>query len=239
MIYYVNGKPIDITTNRKCFDKGSEGKVYKIEDKVYKLYYQSWLTEMEKTLESRHKRLLEINTQQVGLPNDLIYDQQHHYAGYVSDYVKQTASKNKGITRMPSKHFIRNLNILQRDFQLLAENCILTRDVCFDNYIYDEETKTMYVIDPGRFITKHNLQKEDYQYKNQVHLDHFIEELLYLDFAGDNPIFFFIPNKKAQNIIKKIKYKKKDNTDGEFFEQVLPNYTNVANYVTKEIIKKR
>lgn len=239
MVYYVDGNPIDIKTNRKCFDKGSEGKVYKIEDKMYKLYYQSWLTKMEKSLESRHKKLLEINSQQIVLPNDLIYDQQNHYAGYVTDFVRQTDRRNKGIIKMPSNHFIRNLNILQKDFQLLAENCILTRDVCFDNYIYDKENETMYVIDPGRFTTKYNLQKKDYKGKNQTHLDHLIEELLYLDFTGDNPIFFFIPNKRAQNIIKKINDEKGDKTYGEFFEQILPNYINVADYVAKEIIKKR
>lgn len=238
MIYYVKDKPIDIPTHRRCFDHGSEGKVYKIENKIYKLYYKSWLHSMGKTLESRHKRLLTIPTEQTILPIDLIYNSFDEYAGYVASFVEKSPKTNTGITWMSSEKLINNLNILRSDFRILSENYILARDVNFDNYVYNQKTDKMYVIDPGRFVHKINLEKEDYIHKNQENLDELLKELLYLDFIKYKPLDTLFPRRMAKNILQVIEERRGQNTYCDFLEQELSGYKNMDEYVSKKLVKK-
>ena len=45
MKYYVDGKEITILNNHKIFNSGSEGKLYRIQNDIYKIYYPNALNE--------------------------------------------------------------------------------------------------------------------------------------------------------------------------------------------------
>ena len=60
MKFYVDGKEITIANNIKIFDCGSEGKLYQIENDVYKIYYPNTLNEGFGNKKIYHQALLGI-----------------------------------------------------------------------------------------------------------------------------------------------------------------------------------
>lgn len=230
MKYYINGKPIDIPTDKACFNSGSEGEIYIIDNKVYKIYYSNTIKNMDDIILTCHKDMTKIKTKQIILPSDLIYDTANTCCGYVNPLIPGNQDDKTGIIKMPSKHFVRNLKVLEKDSTILGENLILTRDLYYDNYLYDSETETMYILDPSRYTRKASLKKADYISKNIKHLNLFIEELLYLEFKKYKPIKTFFPIKKAKYLITRIKDKKQNQLYSEFFEEELKDHKNIYEY---------
>lgn len=230
MKYYVNGKPIDIPTHRSCFNSGSEGKIFVIGNKVYKIYYSNTIKNMDNTILTCHKDMTKIITKQIILPSDLIYDTKNTCCGYVNPLISGNPDDKTGIIKMPSKKFVKNLKVLEKDSTILGENLILMRDLYYDNYQYDSDTETMYLLDPSRYTRKANLEKTDYIRKNIKQLNLLIEELLYLDFKKYKPVKTFFKRKKAKYLVTHIKDKRQDQLYSEFFEKELENCENVYQY---------
>lgn len=231
MKYYIDGKPIDIPTDKNCFNSGSEGEIFVIKDKAYKIYYPNAIKNMDNTIIICHKEMTKIKTQQIILPSNLIYDTTNTFCGYVNPLIPGNPDDKTGIIKMPSKMFVRNLKILEKDSTILGENLILMEDLYYDNYQYDRETETMYLLDPSRYTREANLEKLDCIRKNIKCLNILIEELLYLDFKKYKPVKTFSPRRKAKYLITRIKDKKKDQLYSEFFEKELENRENVYKYV--------
>lgn len=59
--YYIQGKEIVINTNKKEFSSGSEGKLYVIGNKVYKIYHTVALNEGFGNKKIYHQSLLGLN----------------------------------------------------------------------------------------------------------------------------------------------------------------------------------
>lgn len=230
MIYYVNNNPIDIPTTKKCLNSGSEGKIYRIDNKIYKIYYTNTISNMTQTTITCHKTMTTIKTKQIILPTDLIYNAKGECCGYVNDPIPGDPNNKTGITKIASNKFIRNLEILQEDSTILGENLILMRDVNEDNYHYDSNTETMYILDSSRYTRKVNLEVEDYIRKNSNSLNALIEELLILDFKKFKPIKTILPKRTAIRIVDRIKEKKQDLSYSEFFKSELQGYESVHEY---------
>ena len=79
--YYVQGKEVIINTNKKEFASGSEGKLYIVDDKVYKIYHQSALNEGFGNKKTYHQSLLGLSEfyDHYVLPTDLIFDEEGNY----------------------------------------------------------------------------------------------------------------------------------------------------------------
>ena len=229
MIYFIDGKKVDIKTEEKPFDKGSEGKIYKKGKYTYKIYYPRMLDESYGNKENFHKFLLTIPTKQIILPKQLIYTEKGEYIGYKAPYISGGRGKNTGITKLSSQEFIKNLQILEKDFNSLSQNHVLAADITPMNYIFDKRKKTMTIIDPGRY--RHHCLKENTQYQkfNDNQLKKLIELLLYIDFIEYKPI------KSKRKIIELKHYienllKQKNIPYSEFFEKELTNYENIEEY---------
>ena len=227
MEYKILENRINIPTEKKPYNKGSEGQVYKIDNEIYKIYYTNMINEGYGSKEKHHTRLLSIPTKQVILPTELIYTLTDTYAGYKTGFVEGNQKKKTGITQMPSKKFIHNLQVLESDFNLLTENYILVADASPVNYIYDELSQTMNVIDPGRYKSNWTLLKSSCQKQNDIQLKYLINLLLYLDFIEYKPVG---TKRKAALLRDRIKTQAQETSYSEFFSKELENFETVHQY---------
>lgn len=227
MLCIVDGKQINIETNKKCFDKGSEGQVYKIDNSIYKIYYPNMINEGFGNKFNHHKYMLMIDTKQIVLPESIIYDLEGNYLGYKTKYIEGDLKNKTGITKMPSQTFIKNLEVLEEDFETLTNNYVLAADVSPINYIYNKNENTMNVIDPGRYKVHTNNLISFYRKQNTAQLNYLIELLLFQDFIAYKPI----GSKRKSIILKnKIKISHKDEPYSEYFKRELKNHENVDSY---------
>ena len=117
----VNQKKINIPIDKKPFGEGSEGKVYKINEEIYKIYHQGALNEGYGNKQNFHSYLIGIDTKQIILPDALIWDLESKYLGYKTKLVKGKQKDKTGIIKIPSEQFIKNLQILENDIKVLSE----------------------------------------------------------------------------------------------------------------------
>lgn len=227
MKYYIRDKEIDIDITKKPFGEGSEGKIYVIDGITYKIYFPSMLNEGMGNKKGWHQYLMTINTSQIILPTDSIYDENYSYIGYTAPLIKGDQKDKTGITKMPSNKLIKNLSVLENDFQLLTNNYVIAADVTPFNYIYDEENNIMNVIDPGRYKKSDNKLLQNIKLINNKQLDTLIELLIYMDFIKYKPIG---SKRKSQLLKDRIISDKKDLRYSEYFKEKLKGYENLEEY---------
>ena len=222
-MFIVNGKEIKINTSKKPFQQGSEGKCYKIDDKIYKIYYPNMLYEYGTSKEKHHKELSFIKTKQIILPIDFIYNEKDEYIGYVTEFIEADQKKKNGILKLSTKNLIENIQALEKDFETLSENSIMCADVSPVNYLLGDK---MYIIDPGRYKS-HVYHKDTCHSQNRKQLEYLISLLIYNDLITYKPI-----NSKAK--LQKIKDKLLEIKDKRSFSRFLieeaSNYENLLEY---------
>ena len=227
MVYIIDGKEIDISTD-KPYGKGSEGLVYKKGNYAYKIYYKEMLNESGCNKENNHKYLLSIPTKQVILPDKAIFSTTGEYVGYRAPLITGAKRKHFGITKLPKEQLIKNLQILEDDFKLLSDNYVVAADVTPINYICTGDTKTMNIIDPGRYRHHCLPDKDSYKKQNNKQLESLIELLLYLDFQEYKPINTKRKIQELKELIKSLK-KEKNYSYREFFESIT-NHETIDEY---------
>ena len=238
MNYYTLGKKIHINEEKKPFGSGTEGKCYKKDNQIYKIYYEKTIIENGYDKSLSHQNLIGIKTKQIILPNALLFKEDGKYAGYRTDIAKgeRNLLKKQGISKIDSASFIRNLEILENDMHILANNYTLVADITPINYIFDKINKKMQIIDPGRYKVFQNnddifdseVLKNYYNKKNQKQLEELITILLYNDFI------YFKPFKSKTSCQKLRNYLKNDKDTlsyGEYFKEVLKEKENLDQYV--------
>ncbi len=229
MIYYVGEEEKNIPVEKEPYSKGSEGKIYKCGKEVYKIYYENALNEGYGNKENSHQYLLTVPTKQIILPEKLIYTTDRKYKGYSCRLIPGAKRKQTGITQLPSILFIKNLKILETDFDVLSEHYVLAQDVTPVNYILNRVTNEMTIIDPGRY-KHHCLSTPDsYRSLNNNQLDSLITLLLYLDFIEYKPMNTKRKIQVLRDYIEKLK-RKEDCRYSEFFEEQLKDFETVHEY---------
>lgn len=229
MKYYCGCKEIIIPDNKRPFGKGSEGEVFKIGDKLYKIYYPNAISDGYGSKENHHLYLSSIPTKKIIMPEELIYDQDGNYAGYSSSLVNGNQKDKNGIILMSSEEFLYNLELLEKDFALLSDSYVVVADISPVNYIFDKENSDMRIIDPGRY--KHHIFDNKFKYitQNTAQLESLIDLLIRLDIIKYKPI----DTKKKQLLIADLISSKRREFMGslvEFFENELDGYKDVYEY---------
>lgn len=166
----IDGVNQKIDLNNKI-GEGSEGKVYLFNNNTYKIYYPCSLYDGFGTKEKRHGYLINIPTKQIILPSKLIYNKFGRYIGYTALPIAKSNSK---LIDIETKHFVKNLQILENDIKLLSQNKVLMADVKYYNFIYNG---SMYIIDPGRYRLVFNEKEEELYNQN---IEQYKKLLLYL-----------------------------------------------------------
>lgn len=224
----VNQKKINIPIDEKPFGEGSEGKVYKINEEIYKIYHQGAFNEGYGNKQNFHSYLIGIDTKQIILPDALIWDLESKYLGYKTKLVKGKQKDKTGIIKIPSEQFIKNLQILENDIKVLSEKHVLMADTSPINYIFNNEDNTMNIIDPGRYRISKSF-KSDCLLSNEEQYKELIEILLYLDFIKFKPVG---PKRKELSLKQYLKEQLRDSNlkYSEFFENVLQKHDDVESY---------
>lgn len=228
MEYYVNSEEITIDETKKPFDQGSEGKLYKIGDKLYKIYYKEALCEGHGNKFSHHSYFLTLKTSSIELPHDLIFDKNNEYVGYVTKIINGDRIDKTGITLMNSKQFIKNIRLFENDVIKLGKNHILMCDVSTYNYLFDNDNFKMHIIDPGRYHIASNFTELDCIRMNLCQLDELITLLLYLDMIK----YKSAGTKRKAMILKDIIHDEKgSNKYSEYLSENLVNFETPMDFI--------
>ncbi len=228
MEIYVKGEKI-VLPNKEC-GKGSEGKAYLYNDKIYKIYYTNAINEGYGNKENFHRYLLALQTDQIYLPIDIILDENGEYIGYVTEYAHGNKKDKKGITKMSRDNLINNLITLEKSFNYLSDNYVLTNDVSVHNTIIDYENNEINIIDPGRYRCYNLLTQNDYRIQNKKRLEYLIELLIYMDFISYKPAGSKRLEKALCDYIKSDKLKLGIDNYSDYFKYRLEDYENVLEY---------
>ena len=229
MIYLVDNKKVNIPVENPPYDKGSEGKVYKIGNYIYKIYYPEMLNENYGSKERHHKYFLTVPTSQIILPDQTIYTTEGDYIGYRTPYISGNKKQKTGITKLPKQEFIKNLQVLESDFDLLSEHYVLAADVSPVNYIFNKRNHTMNVIDPGRY--RHHCFDDltSYKRQNRKQYEHLIELLLYIDFMEYKPVNSKRKILELRHYLNEIR-RETDQKESEFWQERLEGFESVDEY---------
>lgn len=237
MTYYIHDMPIQIDQTKKPFGQGSEGKIYRKKDQLYKIYNKEAIYELGYDKLYCHQYLIGIPTKQINLPNALIFNEHGDYIGYRMDLIpgKQNLFLRTGMSQMPSQKLIANLEILENDLIMLAKYQVTANDVQPANYIYNNENQTMHIIDPGRYSVIMNIENDvekatitkTCQADNLKQYDSLITQLIYNDLIAYKPI----KNKeKLQQLRDYIQWLKSTESYSNFFKKELENFATPHAY---------
>jgi len=167
------------------------------------------------------------------LPENLVFNKDCEYVGYVTKFIngEQDVNKKRGITVIDSSKFVNNLRVLENDIDILSNYNVMLVDITPFNYIFDKDNELMYIIDPGRYRNNifgyDNSDFDRYKNINMKQYETLIELLLYLDFTTYKPLN---SKRKLQLLRDYIKHEKDNLQYSEFFNQVLKEYENVNEY---------
>lgn len=181
-IYYINEDKINIPTHKKPFGYGSEGKLYLIDDKLYKIYNPEAINEGFGNKYIYHSSLLGLNEQfkSFVLPQNLIFDENNNYVGYVTELIDRKKNR-EGVTGLDWEHFLSNIRNLEIEADMLSENRFLLVDLAFHNSIFNKEDSKLYMVDPGRYCHYKYFLINDYKRRNNLILTDYFKHMLKMD----------------------------------------------------------
>lgn len=155
MKYYVNQKEIILRKNN-YLTEGSDTSIYKISSTIYKINKFKINPNQIKILEKPKT----INTTQILLPIDFIYNKEKEIVGTTSKYIE----KNQNQFDISISKLYSNLLVIEKDLNILSENKISVHDIHINNIIVDTNLN-IYIIDYGDFYNEKNSTIADKQNK--------------------------------------------------------------------------
>ena len=171
MIFHVNNNSYDLSitelNNKHFIDEGSESRVYKFGDRVFKIYKSK--CPKNRLKEDSVAYLSKIKTKRLLLPKEKILDEDKKFIGYSMSFI-MPGSKDT-IKNMNMKDFINELKLLKQDLSILKDNNVVLDDINDNNYIYNN---SIYFIDPGSFTINKKLPSRYIEIINRELLHEFI-----------------------------------------------------------------
>ncbi len=152
MELYVKNKKYNFSNdelNDRYISEGNESNVYLVEDEVFKIYKP--ICGKRRLNEETSTYLSKLNTTNILLPKNNIYDKNHNFVGYTMDYLdsyKMDIIKNMNIV-----YFVDQIKALIKDINYLSDNNIDLYDFNLYNVIINDKIN---IIDPGSFEIKKN-----------------------------------------------------------------------------------
>lgn len=225
MNYFVNGEKIAIDIDKRPFGKGSEGKLFKKNNILYKIYFDSALADGFGDKSRNHIGLIGVPTRQIDLPISAIYDEDSKYIGYTVNCITSKPKDSKGIIKLQKELFLKNIETLLKDLKVLSDYYILVSDLQPANFIFYNDL--MYLIDPGRyrFVSIKKEQTNLRQFKELV------MQIYYLDM-----VHYKVDIKRKIQIFKEEMKKELENKDCyEYFFKRLNDYNTFEEYSLEKV----
>jgi len=228
-IFYVDGGKINIPTYRKPFGFGSEGNLYLVNDKLYKIYNANALNEGFGNKKIYHQSLLGLKDsfKKFILPESLIFNEHGDYVGYVTELVGDKSKRKEGITEGSWDNFIKNIKDFETEIDLLSNNRFFTVDIGFHNSIFSKDDGNLYMVDPGRYHHETFFTLSDYTRKNRMMLEDYFFHMLQRETA----YFKLAPIKEVSSLIGKLKDEKNDLSYSEYFENASDKYDSIHQFI--------
>lgn len=138
-----NACPFDMRKLQLLSDQSSEYVVYRYFDLVLKVY--------KKDYPFSHLSLKELNafrkiaTQRILFPTGGLWNSNGELAGYQMPLI--TGERN--VRRDDVSEFLKELEVLRQDLELICSHSVILRDINLDNTIYNGQ---LYLIDPGNYL---------------------------------------------------------------------------------------
>lgn len=125
-------------------NEGQEAVIYRFCDRALKIYKDyCW---KDRLSEEDAQRLSKISSTRIVLPKELIYDRNRKFCGYSRDFYMSYAISH--IANMDMEDFLKELDLIYRDVEVLSENKVSIDDLDVGNFIYDGQIR---IIDPGSY----------------------------------------------------------------------------------------
>ena len=161
-VYYENEYINLNTEGLDKYDKGKEGIVYFYKDLAIKIYHT--FPKKYKLNFDDVKFLSKIETQRILLPRSVVFkigDNKSSFNGYATKRVNNIQDF-KEVENLGKSKFIKELQLLKKDIDILTKNNIQIRDMEHKNNIL--YNGNIYYVDPGSFIknTSSILNKKNY-----------------------------------------------------------------------------
>ena len=124
---------------------GREAEVYRYKDEALKIYKR--VVRKDTLSEAEAGELSIIKTERILMPKRMIHNYETgEFSGYSLDFISKASRKR--IPRIRKEHFVEELDIIDRDLRVLANNGVKIGDLHIDNVLYNDN---FYICDPGSF----------------------------------------------------------------------------------------
>lgn len=125
--------------------KGREAVVYRHKNEALKIYKKVF--RKQGLSEESAQELSKIKTQRFLMPKRMIYNYETgEFSGYSLEFIPNASRKR--IPRIRKEHFVEELDIIDRDLRVLANNGVKIGDLHIGNVLYNDN---FYICDPGSF----------------------------------------------------------------------------------------
>ena len=218
MRLFIGDKLVEFNTSdldKMYINEGNEGIVYRYDNQALKVYKE----EQEKCRldEEDSIKLSHIKTERILLPEQMLYDEAcATFIGYTTPFVEKENIEN--ILDLDVISFIDELDAINRDLEMLADNGVLVDDLDSINLLYNGK---LFLGDPGSYMFVSSLPKQIYK-SNVYQLNKFVKEDLFgmVDLSFEEQIMLDVVFDKYKYIGSQMK---NDALSGE----------NVSQYVKK------
>ena len=233
--FYVQGNKISIDTKSPAFGAGSEGSLYLVDGKLYKIYYTDSLNDGFGNKKRYHQSLLGLyqDFEHFVLPEDLIFDSDGNYVGYVTrlvHYHGKEQNKGAGLTTLDWDPFIENIETIEKEIELLSENRFLTVDLGYHNSIFSKMNNKVYMIDPGRYHHQTYFTTTDYKRRNIAIFNDYIIRML----ERDSISFKLVHKNKILPLVKSINIERDNKRFSQYFTEISEEYDSVQDFLKEK-----
>ena len=172
--FYQDGKrQRHIITDEEYLGCGMEAHVYKIKDKVVKLY-KNYCQKIRLTKE-QCDRLTKVRTKRILLPTKSLEDEEGNMIGYKMKYVRDLGQDS--FYKLNKKDLTKEMTLIEEDIDVLSDNSINIKDLGNMNTIFHNG---LYLIDAGSYgVLKETPKYRDMAYrKNHDEIDEYLIKLI-------------------------------------------------------------
>lgn len=228
--YYQKGKKHKhIVPDDDYLGSGMEVNVYKVKNKVVKLY-KNYCKKIRLTKEDCD-RLTKIKTKRILLPTTTLEDKKGNMIGYKMKYISDLGKDS--FFKLNKENLTKELELLEEDINILSDNSIHIRDLGYMNTVYHNG---LYLIDSGSYdILKQSSKYKDMAYRmNQDEIDEYLIGLIE-NYANDK----YKDTSKIALMIKNIRKKIYSNNlrPLKYFKNYLEE-DNIDELIEKEMDKQ-
>lgn len=175
MKIYVGEKLLNFSDQQlsKMFlDEGKEGRVYRYGDDVLKIYHEKRIK--QRLDEENSIRFSQIPTKRILLPEKMIYaEDKTTFIGYTTPYIDKKDPRT--VIDVNMGKFLEELDIINEDLIMLANNNAYILDFHIKNFLYDGK---FYMGDPGSHTFTNDATFKELYNHNTYYLSLFIISLI-------------------------------------------------------------